>query len=187
MKNDLSSIINKRPSHFDRLLVGKKNLIGAEVGVWKAEHAWAMLKQLDIKKLYLVDPYEIYEGYWGMGTQSPQEILMSQQFAKKLLKDEGFEKKVEWIYKYSPDGAKDIKDNSLDFIYIDGNHDYEYVLQDLMVWEPKLKKGGLMGGHDYIHEKVKPYHEGVIKGVNEYTEKNKIKFEVSGEEWYYWK
>ena len=146
-----------------------------------------MLKQLDIKKLYLIDPYEIYEGYWGLGTQLPHEILVSQQFAEKMLEDEGFKEKVEWIIKFSPDGAKDIKDDSLDFVYIDGNHNYEYVFEDITVWEPKVKKGGLVGGHDYLYEKNKPYHEGVIKAVNKYCAENKIKFEVAGEEWYYWK
>jgi hypothetical protein len=42
------------------------------------------------------------------------------------------------------------KDNSLDYIYIDGNHDYDHAKQDLKLWWPKLRPGGLMAGHDYL-------------------------------------
>lgn len=185
--SSFSKILAKRPSYFDRLLLDKKNLVGAEIGVWKGEHAWAMLKQLDIKKLYLVDPYELYPTYGGLGIQSPQEMLMSQQFAEKMLEKEGFKDKVEWITKPSIEAARDVKNDSLDFVYIDGNHGYEYVMSDILSWEPKIKKDGLIGGHDYLFEKDKPYHEGVVKAVNDFCGKNKIEFEVSGVEWYYWK
>lgn len=42
------------------------------------------------------------------------------------------------------------EDNSLDFVYIDGNHAYDWVKQDIQLWWPKLKKNGLLMGHDYI-------------------------------------
>jgi len=47
----------KRSSPFDEQLKEKKNLIGAEIGVYRGEHALAMLESLDIKKIYLIDPY----------------------------------------------------------------------------------------------------------------------------------
>lgn len=40
--------------------------------------------------------------------------------------------------------------NTLDYVYIDGNHDYDHVTHDLNVWWPKLKQGGLLAGHDYL-------------------------------------
>jgi len=186
MTNDFEKVQLKRPSFFDRLLVGKKELVGAEIGVWKGEHAWAMLNQLDIKKLYLIDPYQAYEGYTGLGLQSPQEILMSEMFAKKLLKDEGHEDQIEWIAKFSKDAVKDVKED-LDFVYIDGNHEYKYVFDDISRWSKKVKTGGLVGGHDYNIVRGKAYADGVIRAINTYCDENKIKFEVSGEEWYYWK
>ena len=41
-------------------------------------------------------------------------------------------------------------DESLDFVYIDANHAYDFVKQDMTLWYPKVKKGGYLGGHDYI-------------------------------------
>jgi len=46
-------------------------------------------------------------------------------------------------------------DNSIDFLFIDGNHEYEAVKQDISLWLPKVKKGGVISGHDYDLESVK--------------------------------
>jgi len=40
-------------------------------------------------------------------------------------------------------------DNSFDFIFIDGNHTYDYVKSDINNWYPKVKPGGILMGHDY--------------------------------------
>jgi len=57
------------------------------------------------------------------------------------------------IRKTSLDALKDIQDRSLDFAYIDGNHKYGYVAMDLMAWTEKVKKGGIVAGHDYYYNK----------------------------------
>lgn len=43
-----------------------------------------------------------------------------------------------------------IPDGSLDFVYIDGNHSEEYVRQDIRLWWPKVKIGGMLAGHDIL-------------------------------------
>ena len=70
------------------------------------------------------------------------------------------------LKKFSPD-------RQIDFIYIDGAHDYQSVLQDLEYYLPKVKKNGLMGGHDY-NKFYEPY-EDVIRAVNQVVgQPNKI-------------
>ena len=60
--SDLKHRVFPRPC--ERLaLKGKKDLIGVEIGVFEADHALSLLENLDIKKLYLVDPYEMYDDY----------------------------------------------------------------------------------------------------------------------------
>ena len=67
--------------------------------------------------------------------------------AKKVLKKYG--NKVKFIRAFSEKAAKLIEDNSLDFAYIDGNHQYEFVKKDIELYYPKVKKGGIVGGDDY--------------------------------------
>lgn len=49
----------------------------------------------------------------------------------------------------SVDVSKKIEDNSLDIVYIDADHTYEHCLEDIKCWQPKVKKGGILCGHDY--------------------------------------
>lgn len=60
-------------------------------------------------------------------------------------------------------------DKSLDFVFIDGAHDYESVIQDIFAWAPKIKDNGVLSGHDIQYDPVK---NAVIKSVGKtnYTE-----------------
>ena len=49
----------------------------------------------------------------------------------------------------SSEAIGNYQDNSLDFVYIDANHKYEFVKEDLEMWYPKVKVGGWIGGHDF--------------------------------------
>jgi hypothetical protein len=55
----------------------------------------------------------------------------------------------------------DFENNSIDAVYIDGNHSYEAVMEDIKYWSPKVKEGGLLIGDDYLA------FEGVKKAVND--------------------
>lgn len=59
------------------------------------------------------------------------------------------------------DVVKQFKDESLDFVYIDGNHSFQHVVNDLCEWEKKVKVGGIVAGHDYI----KRIHNGYLMHV----------------------
>lgn len=48
--------------------------------------------------------------------------------------------------------AKLYEDHSLDFVFIDAQHDYESVKEDILAWKNKVKKGGILAGHDYNPE-----------------------------------
>ena len=61
----------------------------------------------------------------------------------------------------SVDVSKQYKNKSLDFVFIDGSHEYKDVKADIKAWSKKVKKGGYIGGHDYSD------HEGVRKAVIE--------------------
>ena len=56
---------------------------------------------------------------------------------------------VELIKSDSCDAASLFENESVDFVFIDGNHWYDYVKKDIEAWLPKIKKGGMISGHDY--------------------------------------
>lgn len=157
-----------------RKLKGQKGLVGVEIGVDIGNHALNMLQELDIKMLYLIDPYIVYD----KGSNSPgvpkykDKTLNHKQLSKDKLKD--FCNKVVWIYDFSYNAHKLIDDNELDFVYIDGNHTYEYTKKDIDLFYSKVKPGGLISGHDYKKETP-----GVIRAVNERFSK----VTVDGWEW----
>ena len=62
----------------------------------------------------------------------------------------------------SVNASKQIPDDSVDFVFIDAAHDYDNVRDDILAWQPKVKKGGVMAGHDYI-----PTYPGVMRAVDE--------------------
>jgi len=150
----------------DDLLISKKNLIGVEIGTYEGHHAREMFEKLDIEKLYLVDPYEKYES-----TLAPH---LQKAKAEALNVLDEFKDKIVIVYEKSVEAAKKIADELLDFVYIDGEHSYEAVSQDIPTWYPKVKKGGIVGGHDYTPD----YFPGVVKAVDEFARINKIKINV---------
>jgi predicted O-methyltransferase YrrM len=66
------------------------------------------------------------------------------------------------IRRTSDKACKQIQDNSLDFVYIDGLHTYDQVKKDIKNYYSKIKDGGFIGGHDYA-----PAWQGVMDAINE--------------------
>lgn len=89
---------------------------------------------------------------------------------------------TELIRQSSVEAAKDVADDSLDFVFIDADHNYKSVRNDILAWVPKVKSGGIVSGHDYY---VFPYsrNRGVIDAVDEYVSKHNIKLHLT--EWDY--
>lgn len=73
------------------------------------------------------------------------------------------------IRKMSMDALNDFNKRSLDFVYIDGNHQFEYVANDLVYWSEKVKKGGIIAGHDYKCQHVDRANRFVGPVVDAFT------------------
>jgi len=118
---------------------------GVEVGVYKAEFTEHFAKAgLEI---YGVDPW-MGQGYEGHEhRQERQDVLYAH--AQRVVTPYP---NCKLIRKTSADASKDFEDESLDFIYIDGNHGLKYVIEDLWNWSPKIRKGGIIAGHDWGHK-----------------------------------
>ena len=147
---------------------GDKQVVGAEIGVWKGENAREMLKLLNLKCLFLVDAYRDYDGYNRIDQDDFSKI---EAIAKKNLK--GFNN-IAWINDYSFYKTLDFP---LDFVYIDGNHSYEYVKADIENYFPKVKEGGIIAGDDIETE-------GVAKAVLEFANNHCLALRIAGRSWY---
>ncbi len=127
----------------------RPNSIGCEIGVWKGALTEHFLKNLRIKKYYLIDPYEFgpqYPTIWWGGKIAKSQNDMDQIRKEAMSLIDAIDVKCErvWIRKSSEDAVSEIEDESLDWVYIDGNHEYEFVNHDLNAYIKKVKTGGLI-------------------------------------------
>jgi len=100
-----------------------------------------------------VDPWEMYVedcSTYDLNQQALELKEAEQIFDKLILKYPNIIKNKTSSVEFS----KTIKEETVDFIYIDGNHQYSSVIEDLRTWYPKIKKGGMMCGHDGSWESV---------------------------------
>lgn len=187
INSDLKHRIFPRP--FERLAINDstKKLTGIEIGVCGGEHALSLLDNLDIEILYLIDPYEMYEIYInGEGKNYGQDQLsLNMTFEKALEKLKKHEKKLKWIKELSENAANLIT-KKVDFIYIDGNHDYEFVKNDIELYYPLLKSGGVIGGHDFYNG-FATTHNGVINSVIEFAVGNELQLYIEQPDWWIYK
>lgn len=126
----------------ERSLLGE----GAEVGSERGQFARHILKTWRGQRIYLIDP-------WAN--------LITDEYPQKhdTMDFEGWYQECEALSRNDPravlmrsksvEAASTLAPLSLDFVYIDAAHDYRNVLQDVDAWYPKLKTGGILGGHDF--------------------------------------
>lgn len=137
-------------------LLKGKDLVIAELGVLYGDTCLTILHNCSVKKYYAIDLWEAYDGYDDDIWFIPKILSIG---GEKLLKD--FKEKakeypqIEIIREYTDEAHKHIKDGELDFCFIDANHDYEYAYEDIKLYLPKVKKGGILAGDDYCLESVK--------------------------------
>jgi predicted O-methyltransferase YrrM len=124
---------------------------GAEIGVFTGYFSEIMFKNIPGLHLYCVD-------IWGEGKykRAEEECLERLQSYNATI-----------IKKYSVEAAKNIPDGSLDFVYIDGAHDYDNVKADIEAWTPKVRIGGIVSGDDFYD--FPSGKGGVMRAATEYT------------------
>jgi len=122
---------------------------GAEIGVGKGEHAQLILSRYS-GRLHLID-------IWEKQNSEEYEDIANEQDHEKNLKIclenlKKFQNRFFFHKKKSTEACQDFLNESLDFVYIDANHKYEFVKKDIELWFPKIRKGGILSGHDYFHD-----------------------------------
>jgi hypothetical protein len=135
----------------------------AEIGVDRG--VWARL---------FLDRFPQIDQWWGIDDWEPYGEMnygreADYHFALANLQAHAHRAKL--IRAKSTEAAKCFPASSLDFIYIDGAHDYESVIADLRAWWPALSARGILAGHDWTDQ---PIHAGVKKAVLEFAAEMKV-------------
>lgn len=145
--------------------------VGAEIGVFDGYFSEYMLKTIPDLKLYSVDPWETYEHYRDHRFES--SMRRAEELAKERLEPLG----AIIIQKYSKEASEEIEDGSLDFVYIDANHAYPYVKQDLNLWTPKVREGGIVSGDDFYITGSR--NNGVTVATQEFAQKHGYDLQIT--------
>lgn len=148
--------------------------ICAEIGVHEGDFSEQILSTVEPKKLHLIDPWKHQEepscqesrygnlGLEGQGVMDTRYRQVAERFGRQVR-----EGAVEIHRNFSDVAAGEFEHDYFDWVYIDGNHLYEYVKQDLELYFPKVKAGGYLAGDDYG---VRGWWEnGVQKAIDEFV------------------
>jgi SAM-dependent methyltransferase len=127
-----------------------------EIGCWKGRSlSYLAVETINADKnqrIYAVDHWNgSIEHLDPVSSSFNPELLIDQDWLYNL-----FLKNIEPVKDYvtpiresSLNASRLFEDNSLDFVFIDAAHDYQSVKNDILNWYPKVKKGGIIAGHDY--------------------------------------
>ena len=165
--------------------------IGTDTGVFSD----FILENSTNSKLYCIDPYINYAEYDDAINDKTGDELYNKTY--NTLKNKWGER-ITFIRKFSRDAVNDIPDE-IDFLYIDGNHRYTYVLEDLKLFYPKMKKNGCIIGDDAVDIDDSNRNEngdvlitwcpgcygnyGVVKAFKEFCKNNNLKGNIFGNQY----
>lgn len=181
--NDIEGWFNF-PDFYDQIIKEFKNnndIIMVELGVWMGKSVIYLADKirkhgLDVK-LFAIDNFIGNENSNQQNKKHITKVIVDKKYNGNFYStynqnvvDCGVRNIISDIQKPSLEAVLEFEDKSIDFIFIDGDHHYDAVSQDIKVWYPKIKVGGIMSGHDLPQI-------GVGKALNEFTKENGLKYE----------
>ena len=153
-------------------LFGNREILGAEIGVYRGKNAMHLLESMPKLTLMGVDMWDLHylqnnEEYYKHTKDRTANRLAEQGFAIECyniakLRVANYSDRCELLRLSSEDASKTCADGYFDFVYIDASHKYKDCKADIKLWLPKIKIGGYISGHDYNINR----HKGVRKAVN---------------------
>ena len=174
----------QEPSRLRLLERMPQSAVCAEIGVWKGDFSKSILEITLPKRLHLIDPWTFQEEfpdrwYGGRRTNTQEDMDEIYQSVWSMFRDvsgvmihQGFSENV----------LQEFEDHYFDWLYIDGNHSYEYVLKDLELSFLKVKPGGIITGDDYNWGEKEGFP--IRRAVHDFIEDHKLdhKLELLGSE-----
>ena len=133
---------------------------GAEIGVSEGKNAECLFKAVPELELLCVDQWA---AYWHFTAAD-----MERRYAAVQERLAPYNAKL--MRMSSIDGAREVPDESLDFVYVDADHRFDWVMEDIIAWARKVRPGGIVAGHDYWRFRG----GGVVQAVDVYTQMHSI-------------
>ena len=115
--------------------------VGAEIGVEQGKYTEVLCKAG--LAIFAIDAWQAYKGYRDHVNQKKLDGFLEKT------KERVVPYHCDVIKAFSMDAVKNFNDESLDFVYIDCNHSFRYIADDIYEWSKKVRKGGIVSGHDY--------------------------------------
>jgi len=140
--------------------LGAHITLGAEVGVAFGGMSLALLQGLPSVSLLGVDPYVPYDDDDVMSLSEKHMDAICCWTVRRVQSAHPGRWKLD--RRPSVEAAAGVPDGWLDFVFLDGDHRYDAIAKDIRAWMPKVRKGGLICGHDFT-----PGWPGVIQAVQE--------------------
>ena len=142
----------KHPAFVAGLLENPRR--GAEIGVECGHFTEYLMQSFPELEMIAVDPWLASGAFsnWPM-------VGIEKEFHERMAP---YSERLTVIKSRSVDAAGQVENESLDFVFIDAEHTYEAVLDDIAAWQPKVKPGGLLAGHDFSRK-----YPGVMRAVSE--------------------
>lgn len=155
-----------------------KGLVGAELGVFKGEFSYEILKFNQPKELVLMDVWwtlfgEYYPN-WGAYTDFGQLKTKAAFNQTNKVVNAFPHTKTEVLVGDDRELLMKYPDNYFDWVYIDSSHEYKHTWEELEILQHKVKDSGFICGHDWISD-PNNLHYGVFKAVNEFCEQKGYK------------
>lgn len=118
--------------------------VGAEIGVYKG--AFTELFCQAGLQMFAVDPWQSYDGAGRTPKKQDRQDFLYEHTQRVLAPYPD----CTIVRQTSMEAVSQFLDESLDFVYIDGNHIFHYVAADIYEWSRKVRSGGVVSGHDYF-------------------------------------
>ena len=156
-----------------------KNSVCAEIGVYTGENSLNILKIVKPKELILIDPWihdkeMLKKNFADEEGNYQQDYDARYEFTKQRMKDK---KNVKIMREKSQEALKKFPDDYFDWIYIDGDHSFDAVLEDLKTSFHKVKPSGYITGDDYqVGKNANRTQQNVAKAVKLFVENYPVKF-----------
>ncbi len=156
---------------------------GVEVGVKEGKFSEMILHFWRGETLFSIDPWREFGAEYrdSANVQQAQQDAYYHETQSRLARFNGQSRILRMT---SEEAAVEFEDESLDFAYLDAQHHYEAVKQDIALWWPKVRRGGLLCGHDYSDEN-ETNAQGVLsvfevkRAVDEFARETKSPFFIT--------